>query len=219
MAERSDDAQLMARFAGGDAAAFETLYARYRGPLYRYFLRQCNHADAADELYEEVWMRVIGARTRHDQKTRFNTWLYQIAHNRLTEHFRKSGRDLTRDSAPVDGASDTAEPAGGEAVDPAFASARWSLVDWEAPAGAGEDSGSDSPAGMSAEQRAERLRMALDALPIEQREAFVLHEEARLGLDEIATVTGSNAATIRGRLRHAVAKLQAATSGSAGGRS
>lgn len=208
MADRSDDAQLMARFAGGDAAAFEALYARYRGPLYRYFLRQCNHADAADELYEGVWTRVIGARARQERNPRFNAWLYQIAHNQLTGYFARSGRDLTRDSAPVGGAAaDDGRPAAGGEADPAFASARWSLVDWESPAG-GSPGGEAAPSGeLSAEQRAERLRAALDALPIEQREAFLLHEEARLGVDDIATVTGASAATIRTRLGHAVAKL------------
>lgn len=211
MADESDDAQLMARFVSGDTAAFEILYARHRGPLYRYFLHQCDHADAADELFQAVWARVIGARTRHEPRTNFTTHIYQIAHSHLVEYFRKSGRDLTRDTASVDAGSGEAKPAAGadEQLDPAFASARWSLVDWEAPAGGGS---ADPEAPLSAEQRAERLRSALEALPIEQREAFLLHEEVRMDLDDIATVTGSKAATVRSRLGYAVMKLSAALS-------
>ncbi|MEZ5564258.1 MAG: RNA polymerase sigma factor [Gammaproteobacteria bacterium] len=203
MAGGSEDAQLMTRYVTGDVAAFETLYARHRGPLYRYFLRQCGHADTADELFQDVWMSIIKARARYEPKARFTTYMYQIAHNRLVDHFRKSGRDLTRDSAPT--LERTGAPASGDdELDPTFASARWSLVDWDAPA----DGASGPEATLSGEQRAERLWTALDALPIEQREAFLLHEEAELGLAEIATVTGAKAETVKSRLRYAVKKLR-----------
>jgi RNA polymerase sigma factor (sigma-70 family) len=94
-----------------------------------------------------------------------------------------------------------------EELDPAFASNRWSLVDWEqGPA----DSAPGPEAASSGAQRAARLWSALEALPPEQREAFLLHEEAEMGLPEIAAVTGANAETVKSRLRYAVKKLRGA---------
>jgi RNA polymerase sigma-70 factor (ECF subfamily) len=205
MAGEPDDAQLMTRYAAGDAAAFATLYARHKGPLYRYFARQCGSADAAEELFQDVWLRIVKARARYEPKARFTTYMYQIAHNCLVDHFRKSGRALTS-------ASDTGqfkvEPVPdpiAEELDPAFASARWSLVDWENDAA---DPAPGPEAVLTGEQRAQRLISALDSLPIEQREAFLLHEEAEMGLAEIATVTGANAEAVKSRLRYALQKLR-----------
>ncbi len=207
MAVATDDTQLMTRYATGDVGAFEVLYTRHKGPLYRYFLRQCGSAETADELFQEVWMRIIKARERYQPRARFTTFLYQIAHNCLVDHFRKAGRDLTKDTPP--GAQplppDNLVDPIAEAQDPAFASARWSIVDWEH----GPADGAPGPeAACSGAQRADRLRSALDALPIEQREAFLLHEEGGMGLAEIATVTGANAETVKSRLRYALKKLR-----------
>lgn len=205
MAGETDDAQLMSRYAKGDVAAFETLYGRHKGPLYRYFLRQCGDPEAAAELFQEVWIRIIRARERYEPKARFNTWLYQIGHNCLVDHYRKSGRSLTGDGADAPPA-EAAEPVA-EELDPAFASARWSLVDWEqGPA----DSAPGPEAANSVAQRAARLWSALEALPPEQREAFLLHEEGGMGLAEIAAVTGANTETVKSRLRYAVKKLRTA---------
>jgi RNA polymerase sigma-70 factor (ECF subfamily) len=57
-----------------------------------------------------------------------------------------------------------------------------------------------------------RLRQALGRLPAEQREAFLLHEEAGLGIAEIGVVTGAGAETVKSRLRYALKKLRGALS-------
>lgn len=205
MAGVGDDAQLMARYAAGDVAAFEALYPRHKGSLYRYFVHQCGSADAAEELFKDVWLRIVRAPERYEPRIRFTTYLYQIAHTSLVEHFRKSGRTLTSSSDTGKPPVATIPDPIAEELDPAFASARWSLVDWENdPA----DSASEPAVVLSGPQRAERLRLALDALPLEQREAFLLHEEVEMDLAEIAAVTGTNAETVRNRLRHAVQKLR-----------
>lgn len=203
MAGETDDAQLMSRYAKGDVGAFETLYGRHKGPLYRYFLRQCGDPEAAAQLFQEVWIRVIRARERYEPTARFNTWLYHIGHTCLVDHYRKNGRSLTGDG-PEAAADDLPGPAA-EELDPAFASARWSLVDWEqGPA----DSAAGPDAANSVAQRAARLWSALEALPPEQREAFLLHEEGGMGLADIAAVTGADAEAVKSRLHHAVKKLR-----------
>jgi RNA polymerase sigma-70 factor (ECF subfamily) len=93
MAEAPDE-ELMAAYRGGDARAFETLYARHRIRLFRFVLRSVKARALAEELYQEVWMRVIEARASYAPKARFTTWLYTIAHNRLVDHWRKRGLTL-----------------------------------------------------------------------------------------------------------------------------
>ena len=81
----------MSRFKNGDAAAFETLYAQHRGPLYRYFLRQAARG-AVDDLFQDVWFRVIKGRDRYRPEAPFSAYLFRIAHNVLVDHYRHLGR-------------------------------------------------------------------------------------------------------------------------------
>jgi RNA polymerase sigma-70 factor (ECF subfamily) len=84
----------MLAYRDGNAGAFETLYTRHRGRLYRFVLRSVKTRGTAEELFQEVWMRVIEARGRYTPQARFTTWLYTIAHNLLTDHWRRKGLTL-----------------------------------------------------------------------------------------------------------------------------
>src|SRR5712664_4738850 len=86
------DEELMLSYGGGDARAFETLYRRHRGPLYRFLLRQVGDAATAEELFQDVWMRVIDSRGRYEARAKFTSWVYAIAHNRLMDFYRAKGR-------------------------------------------------------------------------------------------------------------------------------
>ena len=88
-APESSDEDLMLAYARGEMRAFETLYARHRGPLYRFVLRSIRNRALADELYQEVWSRVVAARARYRPQAKFSTWLLQIAHNLMIDHFRR----------------------------------------------------------------------------------------------------------------------------------
>lgn len=99
--EPTDEA-LMLAYGAGEAGAFEVLYARHRGPLFRFVLRQVREHALAEELYQDIWQRVITARTRYRPEAKFSTWLYQIAHNRLTDHWRAQAH---RPSAGEDAAA------------------------------------------------------------------------------------------------------------------
>jgi len=98
VADATDEA-LMLAWAGGDAAAFDTLYARHRGPLFRFLVAQLRDRPLAEELYQDVWQRVIAARQGWRPEAAFGTWLYRIAHNRLNDHWRAQRH---RPPAPVD---------------------------------------------------------------------------------------------------------------------
>ena len=86
------DEKLMLRYAGGDTGAFEALYRRHRGPLYRFLLRQTGNVATAEELFQDVWMRVIDFRGRYEARARFSSWLYAVAHNRLMDFYRAGGK-------------------------------------------------------------------------------------------------------------------------------
>ncbi|HUO83454.1 MAG TPA: RNA polymerase sigma factor [Gammaproteobacteria bacterium] len=107
MTAAPDDKELMLRYRAGDVGAFEVLYGRYKGPLYRFMLRQCRDPEIAADLFQEVWSRVIGARERYVPTARFNTWLFHIAHNCFIDHYR--GRRRRPLEAAGDGALDCAE--------------------------------------------------------------------------------------------------------------
>ena len=176
------DEDLMLAYAAGDAAAFDVLYARHKGSLYRYVLRQCAHAGVAEELFQDVWMNVLRARASYVPSARFATWLYRIAHNRLIDHWRAMGQ-VELVSA---GADDDTDP-----LD-AIAAAREVEPDAQA----------------SARERSTRLYSACAALPAMQREAFLLHQEGGLELAEIAELTDAGVETVKSRVRYAVAKLR-----------
>lgn len=184
------DEALMLAYSRGDAGAFERLYTRHRGSTYRYLLRHTSDRAVADELHQDVWMKVVRARERYAPDARFTTWLYTLARHRLVDHWRSRG--ATRFTS-LDENQDC--PAATEDDDPvthSFAS-------------------SDDPlaATMDAEAR-RRLVAALAGVPGPQRDAFLLHVEAGLALDEIARLAGVPSETIKTRLRYAYRRLRAA---------
>ena len=85
------DEELMLAYRDGNDSAFEALYGRHRTRLFRFVLRSVKERGMAEELFQDVWMRVIEARSRYAPKARFTTWLYSIAHNRLVDHWRRKG--------------------------------------------------------------------------------------------------------------------------------
>ena len=178
------DEQLMIAYRDGEAAAFETLYARHKGPLYRFVLRSVQARGEAEELFHDVWLKVIEARERYTPSARFTTWLYTIAHNRVVDHWRRRGLKV----ASLD--------AGNDADDPPFE-----------PAAAPQD---EPQRRAELNQQLRQLGAALEALPPAQREVFLLREEAGLSLPEIAQVTGVDLEAAKSRLRYALAKLREA---------
>jgi RNA polymerase sigma-70 factor (ECF subfamily) len=178
----TDDAALMLRYRDGDARAFEILYQRHKGPLHRYLQRMCRSPETANDLFQEVWSKVIASRERYEARAQFNTFLYRIAHNCAVDHFRRAGHRHEGAAQDID---DLAEELPG---------AEHRRPDAE----------------LSESQLRADFRRALDHLPAEQRDVFVLYEETGLSLEEIGRVTGVAMETAKSRLRYALGKLRAA---------
>src|SRR3982751_4784381 len=112
--EGSDEA-LMLAYARGDAEAFETLYRKHKGPVYRFVLRSVKARGEAEELFQDIWMRVVEAAGRYTPQAKFTTWLYTVAHHRLVDHWRARGLavvslDDEETSVPEPAAAPSAEP-------------------------------------------------------------------------------------------------------------
>jgi RNA polymerase sigma-70 factor (ECF subfamily) len=176
------DEDLIERYGRGDAAAFETLYRRHEMRVWRYLQRNVDNRATADELMQEVWFAVARESKRYEPTARFTTWLFTIAHNRMIDSIRKSRRQTSLDTLGHEAEAVvqqlTADPSAGP-----FAAA-------------------------VAKDQAGGLARALEKLPAEQREAFLLQAEGDLSVEEIAAMTDSSFETTKSRLRYARTKLR-----------
>lgn len=173
------DEDLALRFRRGDDQAFALLYARYRAPLLRFVRRTTPDPSDLEELVQEIWLAVIRGRERYMARARFVTYLFSIARRRSADRWRRHGVQLDQ-GIDVEG-----------------------LEALPAPAQTGPQSRAETEAIGAA------IMCAVDALPLAQREIFLLRAETDLTLEEIAQVTGTTRETAKSRLRYALSRLRA----------
>jgi RNA polymerase sigma factor (sigma-70 family) len=174
----SSDESLLARYREGDGAAFEILYARHRQGLYRFLLGLSGKPELADEVFQETWLSLIRSSSQPQGRATFRTWLFQIARNRLIDHWRKHG-------------------------------ARQPLHDsYDEQHHAVSDETHDPEQLLTLSRDSQRLDSALQTLPADQREVFLLRAHGDLDLAQIATLTETSLETVKSRLRYAQQKLR-----------
>ncbi|WP_421863329.1 sigma-70 family RNA polymerase sigma factor [Motiliproteus sp.] len=178
MDTQTTDETLMQAYRDGDYAAFEALYGRHKAAVVRFYRRQAGD-QIAEELLQEAFLRLIGARQRYQPQALFRTYLWTLVRSVLVDHYRKQSRSLPESYQQAD--PDALIES--EQLEPARQACR--------------------------DQQLDRLLALIATLPAAQREAFLLKEEAGLSVNEIATVTGDSFDTIKSRLRYAVKKLRA----------
>ena len=177
--ETVGDAALIHAYAKGDEKAFEVLYYRYRKPLYGYLNNIVgNNSAEADEVFAETWLRVIEKLPGYQDSGKFSAWLFRIARNIFIDRIRHQKPDRF---VTIDG-EDSMELAGETEFSP------------------------DRQLGTSDIGKA--INAALAQLQPEQREVFLLREEAQLSFKEIADVQNCSLGTVLSRMRYALKKLR-----------
>jgi RNA polymerase sigma-70 factor (ECF subfamily) len=184
VSEPSDE-DLLRAYRAGDMDAFESLFRRYRGPLFNFLLRRVRDRGRAEELYQHSWSKVIERSGEFRGESKFSTWLYTIARNACIDHQRKmkfrghASLDENRDGAGHPMVERVANP------------------------------------GLSPDQLAaggalrNRIARAVEALPEEQKEVFLLRQLQGMAFKDIAEVLGVPANTVKSRMRYALERLQA----------
>ena len=174
------DEQLMLAYQAGNISAFEQLYKKHKGPLYRYFVRQLRDNTLAEDLYQEVWGKVIKAVESYQVSAKFTTWLYKIAHNLIIDHIRvvkplddtqALGEDQTMDS--FNAVSD---------VEPEQQ--------------------------LQQLQQAKLLQGCIDLLPAVQKEAFLLNVELGLTAAVISDIANVTLEATKSRIRYAYQSIK-----------
>jgi RNA polymerase sigma-70 factor (ECF subfamily) len=185
--EPRTDEELMLAYAAGDRSAFEALFARHRRVLYTFLLHQTGDLQAAEDLFQEVFLRVIRARASfRDGGGPFKGWLLTIARNAIIDAHRRAAVR-----------SDVNLPA---TQDPQRGRAEERIADERV-------SGNPHEASERTRLR-RRIEEALARLPEEQREVFLLRERVGMDFAGIAEVTGCKVATAKSRMRYALEGLR-----------
>ena len=182
-----EDAQLMQQYGVGNDGAFAQLYDRHGVATWRFVMRSVRNTAIADELTQDIWFAVARNAATYTPLAKFRTWLFTIAHNAVVDHFRREKSTLSLDST-CDSDDATGQLAGAN-----------DLV---------ANSGFGPVRQLETKEQARAFLGAIEALPFDQREAFLLQVEGDLELVDIAKATGVTFETAKSRLRYARAKLR-----------
>ena len=184
------DVALMLALQRGEDAALNGLMQRWRGPLLAFFLRSTGREEEAADLAQETFVRVYTSRARYQRSGKFSTWLFTIAANLARNFARWRSRHPTVDLA---GASED-----GESVENAL-----DRLSQRPPAGAPQTAPEHPSQVLEAEERAEAVRAAIQALPEDMREALILFTYHDLSYREIAKIQSTGEKTVENRLYRA----------------
>ncbi len=176
----------MLAYANGDATAFDQLYSRHSQPLLQYIANSCGSQADAQELFQDVWMKVIKQRDKYDSSAPFKAWLFTIARNRMIDLFRANKRRPTTNLG-------FDEPSLSASVTSQVTTANQPL----------------QPDEITRIMQSKQLLMeALQLLTPEQRETVLLKHVAGFSIKEIADLQSEKPETVKSRLRYAFARLR-----------
>jgi RNA polymerase sigma-70 factor (ECF subfamily) len=182
------DETLLRRFNEGDAAAFEALMGRYERPLFNFVLRYVGDRQRSEEILQDTFLRVLERSRDFKGESKVSTWLYTIARNLCIDESRKRKHRKHR-SLDAPGTTEEDGPALVERVP-----ARGPAVD----------------RAVIAETLGPQIAAAIEGLPEEQREVFLMRETQAMPFKDIAAVVGVPENTVKSRMRYALERLQEA---------
>ena len=163
--ENYTDAEVMLRVKAGDQAAFDFLVQKYRRPLVSFMYRMARNTAAAEDLAQEVFLRVYRSRQSYEATAKFTTWLYRIATNLAVNH----ARDTRKERPEVTLSLDEPDEETGTTMDVA-------------------DSSMSAEEGLVRRERLAAIRGKVEALPERQRLAVIMHKYQQMDYKQIADV-------------------------------
>jgi RNA polymerase sigma-70 factor (ECF subfamily) len=185
-ADKQNDEELMLLYQKGDERAFEVLYWRHQRGIFNFICHFIGESgNQAEELLQDVFLKVVKASRRYEPSAKFTTWLYQIARNGCIDHFRKmKHRKTTSLAQPIDSEEEMVLE---------------STI-------AGTNPSPEKAAQIS--EVALVLKEAIAALPEDQREVFLMREDLNLSFAEISELIGCPVNTAKSRMRYALEHLR-----------
>jgi RNA polymerase sigma-70 factor (ECF subfamily) len=181
----------MIRYQRGDVDAFASLVSRHKRPIYNFVLRQIRTGAPAEDLVQEVFLRIIESASSFKHESRFSTWAYTIARNLCLDHLRKASHRRHPSLEQSDGKDSGAGRSIGEQVPDLHPRA-------------------STERGALSREIQLKVAAAVEELPPEQREVFLLRQLADLPFQEIAQITATPENTVKSRMRYALEHLQEA---------
>jgi RNA polymerase sigma-70 factor (ECF subfamily) len=185
--EACSDEQLLGLYVRGELPAMAILVTRYQRPLFTFLVRMCGEPSRAEDLVQDVFLRMIEHAETFEGGAKLKTWLYRIARNLCIDDMR---RRKHRRHASLDAEHDAGDDR--------------TLHDRLAAKQPGAERQS-----VSSELSA-RMLDAIDKLPDDQREVFLLRQVQALQFREIAEITAVSENTVKSRMRYALERLQGA---------
>ncbi len=185
------DEELLERYRLGESRAFEQLIRRHQTGLFNFILRSVKIPATAQELLQDTWIRVVSGLKDFQRSSKFSTWLYTVARNLCIDQARKAvlRRHPSLEQNSRNSSSSDEGPTLGETI---------------------ADQGLLADRGAINQQLQLRLIEAIESLPDDQREVFLLREQSGLAFKEIAEIVAAPENTVKSRMRYALERLQAA---------
>lgn len=182
------DEQLLNMYTRGELEAMEVLLERYKRPVFTFVLRLVGDRARAEDLLQETFLRLVEHAHTFEGNAKLKTWLFRIARNQCIDEGRRRAH---RKHPSLDA------PSGGDADGPTLHERL-----------AASDHGAERRA--VGKELKVRISKAIEALPEEQREVFLLRQVQNLAFKEIAEITGVPENTVKSRMRYALERLQGA---------
>ena len=167
------DQKLMVQFSQGDVAAFEKLYERFKGPIMSYVYGLTKNQSAAEDITQEVFLKVYRVRATYEPKAKFSTWLWTIAKHTSLDVLRKKQEILFEDRPNEEGQGQAPEI---EQIEANLPDAEALLLNHA------EDA---------------RLEHCLEELSPLQKDALLLRTQSDLSYDEIATLLKTSLSSVK----------------------
>jgi RNA polymerase sigma-70 factor, ECF subfamily len=164
-AESYTDAEVMLRVKAGDQSAFDYLVQKYRRPLVSFMYRMARNTAAAEDLAQEVFLRVYRSRQTYEASAKFTTWLYRIATNLAVNH----ARDTRHERPELTVSLDEPDEETGTTLDVA-------------------DGTISAEEALVRRERMAAIRSKVEALPERQKLAVIMHKYQQMDYKQIADV-------------------------------